>query len=46
MKLSISIREKDQPDIERIKDLIKEKDRSLSGLVIQLLRRWEREVLR
>ncbi len=43
-RISISIRERDEKDFERIHKLVKRKDKNLSKLFMQFFRQWERRV--
>ena len=41
-----SVRDRDAKDHERIEKLIRSKGKTLSEVIVRLLRRWEREVRR
>jgi|GEM_PF-6642676 len=44
--MQVYISKEDKPDIDRIRELAESKGKSMSKLIVQLLRRWEREVTR
>jgi hypothetical protein len=43
MNINFYVRDRDEEDFRRIAEKIKAQDKTVSGVIMQMLRRWERE---